>query len=76
VFAACFKILMITNFRENNDMKKSTVSVIIGSLVVAGGIFFGGQALGYWEEYNVSFDGWWTLFIIIPCVISIFQQRF
>ena len=52
-------------------MKKSTVSVILGILVVALGVFFGGQALGFWEQYKISFDGWWTLFIIVPCVISI-----
>ncbi len=57
-------------------MKKSTVSVILGILVVALGIFFGGQALGYWEQYKISFDGWWTLFIIVPCVISIVNSGF
>jgi len=52
-------------------MKKSTVSVILGLLVVAFGVFFGLQALGYLKEVKVTFDGWWTLFIIVPCVISI-----
>lgn len=55
-------------------MRKKTVSVIMGLLVVAGGIFFGAQVLGYWPEYKVSFDGWWTLFIIVPCIISIFNS--
>lgn len=57
-------------------MKKSTASIILGILVVALGVFFGGQALGYWEEYNISFDGWWTLFIIVPCIISIVNSGF
>ena len=57
-------------------MKKSTVSVILGILVVALGVFFGGQALGFWEQYKVSFDGWWTLFIIVPSVISIINGGF
>ncbi len=52
-------------------MKKSTVSVVLGLLIVALGLFFGAQALGYLEQYKVSLDGWWTLFIIVPCVISI-----
>ena len=57
-------------------MKKSTVSVILGVLVIALGVFFGGQALGLWQQYKVSFDGWWTLFIIVPCVISIANGGF
>jgi len=57
-------------------MKKSTVSVILGILVVALGVFFGGQALGFWQHYKVSFDGWWTLFIIVPCIISIVNSGF
>ena len=52
-------------------MKKSTVSIVLGLLVVALGIFFGVQALGYLQDYKVSLSGWWTLFIIVPCVISI-----
>lgn len=52
-------------------MKKSTVSIILGLLIVVLGAFFGAQALGYLEEYRVSLSGWWTLFIIVPCVISI-----
>ncbi|MEA4896584.1 MAG: hypothetical protein VB064_15175 [Oscillospiraceae bacterium] len=57
-------------------MKKSTISIILGVLIVALGVFFGGQALGFWEQYKVSFDGWWTLFIIVPCVISIINSGF
>ena len=57
-------------------MRKSTVSVILGILVVALGAFFGAQALGFWEQYKVSFDGWWTLFIIVPCIISIINSGF
>lgn len=57
-------------------MKKSTVSIILGILVIALGVFFGGQAFDLWPEYKVSFDGWWTLFIIVPCVLSIINSGF
>ena len=55
-------------------MKKGAVSVVLGLIIVACGIFYGGQALGYWTGYKVTFDGWWTLFIIVPCVLSIFTS--
>ena len=43
---------------------------IWGIAIVALGIIFGGNALGLFS-INVFFDGWWTLFIIIPSVISL-----
>lgn len=50
-------------------MKKSTVSVIAGLLIVALGVFYAGNILGWWS-FKLSFDGWWTLFIILPCLLS------
>lgn len=55
-------------------MKKATVSVILGLIIVACGVFYGGQALGFWAGYRGSLDGWWTLFIIVPCILSIFTS--
>ena len=34
--------------------------------LLLGGLWLG-DALGYWSA-NIFFDGWWTLFIIVPCV--------
>ncbi len=68
--------ITIEKRRENRIMKKSTVSIILGILVIALGVFFGGQAFGLWPEYTVSFNGWWTMFIIVPCVISIINSGF
>lgn len=53
-------------------MKKSTVSIVLGLIVVAFGIFYGGEALGYWD-YHITFNGWWTVFIIVPCLLSVFS---
>ncbi len=57
-------------------MKKSVTSIILGILVIILGLFFGAQAMGYFENYKVSLDGWWTLFLIIPCTISIINSGF
>ena len=53
-------------------MKKSS-SIIWGIILVAVGIIFGGNALGLFD-IDIFFDGWWTLFIIIPCLIGIFTD--
>ena len=42
-------------------------------LIVAGGIF-GLNALGI-TDINIFFDGWWTLFIIIPCFIGLITDN-
>lgn len=52
-------------------MKKNLLSVILGLLIIGIGITYAGNVIGLWT-LNISFDGWWTLFIIIPCVYSIF----
>lgn len=53
---------------------KKTSSIIWGIvLVVAGSIF----ALNAFNITNIDifFDGWWTLFIIVPCAVSLFTER-
>lgn len=42
-----------------------------GLVLVALGVILGINALGI-MEINIFFPGWWTLFIIVPCAISLF----
>jgi predicted membrane protein len=57
-------------------MKKSlNGAVIFGIILVAAGVIFAGNELGAWS-IRLFFDGWWTLFIIIPCLISMIQNGF
>lgn len=54
-------------------MKK--VSNILWGIVLIGiGLIIGGNALGI-TNINIFFDGWWTLFIIIPCFIELFRDK-
>ncbi len=54
-------------------MKKAR-GIIIGILVIAIGVVLGLNALEI-TNINLFFDGWWTLFIIIPCGISLFTGK-
>ncbi len=54
-------------------MKKST-GALWGIVLVALGIVFGLNALDI-TDINIFFDGWWTLFIIVPCAIGLFTER-
>lgn len=47
---------------------------IWGLLFVILGIVFGLNALEI-TDIDVFFDGWWTLFIIIPCFVGLFQEE-
>ena len=54
-------------------MKK--ISNILWGLVFIGvGVIFGLNAIGL-TDINIFFDGWWTLFIIIPCFIGLFKEK-
>ena len=56
-------------------MKKSMSNVVWGLLLIAVGIGYGGSSLGFWD-FSIFFKGWWTLFIIIPCLVNLIQYGF
>ncbi len=49
-------------------------SIVWGVAIVALGVIFGGNALGLFN-INIFFDGWWTLFIIVPSVVALFTDK-
>lgn len=55
-------------------MKSKVSAVVFGSALVLLGVVLSGNALGLWSA-DVMFDGWWTLFLIIPALVSIVEQR-
>lgn len=53
---------------------KRVNQVIWGIVLIAIGVVIGMNALGI-ADINIFFEGWWTLFIIIPSVIGLFCNR-
>lgn len=53
---------------------KQVKPIIWGVAIIALGIIFGGNALGLFN-LDIFFDGWWTLFIIVPSVVSLITDR-
>ena len=53
---------------------KNLSKIIWGLVLVAAGVLFGLNAVGV-TDVKVFFDGWWTLFIIIPCFVGLFTDR-
>ena len=53
---------------------KQIKPIIWGIAIIGLGIIFGGNAIGLFN-IDVFFDGWWTLFIIVPSVISLITEK-
>ena len=54
-------------------MKKAS-SVLWGIVLIAAGVIWALNELDI-ANINIFFDGWWTLFIIIPSAIGLFTDR-
>ncbi len=53
---------------------KKFKSIIWGIILVAVGVIVALNALEI-TDIDIFFDGWWTLFIIVPCFIGVFTSR-
>lgn len=49
-------------------------SIIWGIVLVTLGVLLGGRAAGLFD-FDIFFDGWWTLFIIIPCFVGLLTEK-
>lgn len=53
---------------------KEIGNVLWGIVFIVIGIIVGANALGI-ANINIFFDGWWTLFLIVPCFIGLFKEN-
>lgn len=51
-----------------------TNRILWGLGLIAVGVIFGLNAMGY-TDIDLFFDGWWTLFIIVPCLSGLLKGR-
>ncbi len=56
-------------------MRNKISNVLFGLAFVIAGIGFAGNAFDLWD-FSLFFDGWWTLFIIVPCLVALFRNGF
>lgn len=54
-------------------MQKLT-KVLVGLFIAGLGVIYALNALDI-ADINIFFEGWWTLFIIIPCTVSLFTSN-
>lgn len=53
---------------------KQIGNIILGVVLIALGVIFALNSTGV-TNIDVFFDGWWTLFIIVPCVVGLFKDE-
>ncbi len=51
-------------------MKRNNTAIITGAILILIGLFIVGRAVGI-VPFSLFFDGWWTVFIIVPCLVGI-----
>lgn len=58
------------------NTRKKIFGVILGLVVILVGVSYAAEAMGY--EMNLSsflFPGWWTVFLIVPGVVGLFDKN-
>lgn len=54
-------------------MRNKVSNILWGLAFIIVGLGFAGNAFGVWD-FRLFFNGWWTLFIIVPSILSIVQN--
>lgn len=56
------------------NTRKTLTRIITGLFFIVIGIGYVGKFAGIWPEFTIFFPGWWTLFIIVPMILSIIND--
>lgn len=67
---AVHKIGEVELMKRNN-----TVGMVFGFLFIFLGAGYLAKAFGVLPDFTVFFDGWWTMFIIVPCFCGIISKN-
>lgn len=63
-----------TSKPKGKIIMKKVSSILWGVVLIAAGVLLALNALNI-TQIDIFFDGWWTLFIIVPCAIGLFTER-
>ncbi len=56
-------------------MRNKVSNLIWGLIFIVIGVGIAGNAIDLWD-FKLFFPGWWTLFIIVPCLASVIRSGF
>lgn len=55
--------------------KNNTVGIVLGLLFLVIGAGYLAEVFGIVDDFTIFFEGWWTLFIIIPCFCGLMGKN-
>ncbi|MDE7298418.1 MAG: cell wall-active antibiotics response protein [Lachnospiraceae bacterium] len=55
-------------------MNRKSSGAVWGVMLILLGVLIGGKILD-WFSFDLFFDGWWSLFLIIPCAVRFLTER-
>ena len=64
----------MTKWSKKGETMKKFRNIIWGLILIIIGFIMAGNSLGI-TNIDLFFDGWWTLFIIIPCFTGLFKEN-
>jgi predicted membrane protein len=53
--------------------KNNSIGIILGIVFLVIGAGYLAEVFGVIDNFTIFFDGWWTLFIIVPCFCGLFK---
>ena len=56
------------------NVRKTLNRIVFGLLFIGAGVGYVCKIAGIWPDFTIFFPGWWTLFIIVPMVLSIIND--
>lgn len=54
-------------------MRKRIGTILWGIIFIVAGVGFAGNAFHLWN-FDLFFNGWWTLFLIVPAIVSMIEN--
>lgn len=54
-------------------IRRRLASIVLGLAIILAAVGYIGNVFEWWD-YKLFFDGWWTLFILVPCVCSMIES--
>lgn len=53
---------------------KNAKNFMVGLIFIVFGVLYAANTLGF-LPFNLFFPGWWTLIMILPCLVGLFTEK-
>ncbi len=64
----------ITKQKKKDSHYGRTLGILVGFSLIGVGMGYFGNIVGLWAGFTIFFSGWWTLFLIIPCLAGVLDR--